>query len=65
MNFTPAETLLSTRIFSMRRADLRRKLAQMPQGTHAYQLTLNELRDTQALLNKMADHDLEQLDGAA
>lgn len=65
MDFSPEQMMLSTRVFSMHRAQLRRKLANMKRGSHEYDLTLKELRETQVLLNMMADQDLAQLDGAA
>jgi len=65
MDLKPEQVMLNTRILSIHRASIRRKLDKMRPGTHEYQLTLQEVRDTQVLLNLMADHDLAQLDGAA
>lgn len=64
MDMTNEQIMLNTRALSIHRASLRRKLDKMRPNTREYALTLDELKETQLLLNQLADEDIHRL-GAA
>lgn len=61
MDITNDELRLLTRVLSIHRSSMRRKLSRFPTGSREYINTVGEIQETQDLASKLQALDVERL----